>query len=209
MPQFSQKLKRIVRVIALSTVVTITLSTAATAFPTSTSMIENLFQPLASLISADIGRISISGTSAYPQLSGEILLSETSTGLRLVGNLINTPPGVHGFHIHEFGSCAEDGQAAGRHYNPDRVKHGNLLTDGLRHAHAGDLGNVVVSADGTAFWEQTFPGLSLNSGNYAVAGRSVILHAAPDDFSQPTGNAGARIGCGTIRSISTGNAGMP
>jgi superoxide dismutase, Cu-Zn family len=26
----------------------------------------------------------------------------------------------------------------------------------------------------------------------------VIVHAKPDDFGQPVGNAGARIGCGVI-----------
>ncbi|NBD32001.1 MAG: hypothetical protein GVY17_03250 [Cyanobacteria bacterium] len=60
------------------------------------------------------------------------------------------------------------------------------------------LGNVVVAADGTAVWEETFPGLSLNNGDYTVVGRALILHADPDDFSQPIGNAGARIRCGAI-----------
>ncbi|NET38022.1 MAG: superoxide dismutase family protein [Cyanothece sp. SIO1E1] len=27
---------------------------------------------------------------------------------------------------------------------------------------------------------------------------AIIVHADPDDFSQPVGNAGARIGCGAI-----------
>jgi Cu-Zn family superoxide dismutase len=36
-----------------------------------------------------------------------------------------------------------------------------------------------------------------------VGGRAIILHEKMDDFSQPTGNAGGRIGCGTI--IVTGN----
>lgn len=182
--QFSKKIKQLIGLTALSTVVAVA---AAVASPL-----------LYSQTSAAIGQALIQGTSAYPELSGEILLYETSAGLRLVGTLNNAPPGAHGFHIHEFGSCADDGQAAGGHYNPDGVKHGNLLTDGFEGAHAGDLGNIVVASNGTAVWEETFPGLSLSSGNYPVVGRSMILHADPDDFGQPTGNAGARIGCGTI-----------
>jgi len=182
--QFSKKIKQLIGLTALSTVVAVA---AAVASPL-----------LYSQTSAAIGQALIQGTSAYPELSGEILLYETSAGLRLVGTLNNAHPGAHGFHIHEFGSCADDGQAAGGHYNPDGVKHGNLLTDGFEGAHAGDLGNVVVASNGTAVWEETFPGLSLSSGNYPVVGRSMILHADPDDFGQPTGNAGPRIGCGTI-----------
>ena len=38
------------------------------------------------------------------------------------------------------------------------------------------------------------------SGPNSVIGRSVIVHAKPDDFKtqQPPGNAGDRIGCGVI-----------
>ena len=38
------------------------------------------------------------------------------------------------------------------------------------------------------------------SGPNSVIGRSVIVHAKPDDFKtqQPPGNAGDRIGCGMI-----------
>ena len=33
-----------------------------------------------------------------------------------------------------------------------------------------------------------------------VAGRALIVHAAPDDYaSQPAGNAGARVACGIIK----------
>ncbi|NBD17612.1 MAG: superoxide dismutase family protein [Cyanobacteria bacterium] len=193
--QFSKKIKQLIGLTVLSTVVVI--ATSAVASPFSPSILGNFFPSLHSSNSTQIGYASIQGTSNHPELSGKILLHETSAGLRLIGMLKNVPPGAHGFHIHEFGSCADDGQAAGGHYNPDGVKHGNLLTDGFEGAHAGDLGNVVAS-NGTASWKETFPGLSLSSGNYPVVGRAVILHADPDDFGQPTGNAGARIGCGTI-----------
>ena len=35
-----------------------------------------------------------------------------------------------------------------------------------------------------------------------VIGRTVVIHSDPDDFSsQPSGHAGARIGCGVIRAF--------
>ncbi|MBI2167628.1 MAG: superoxide dismutase family protein, partial [Candidatus Omnitrophica bacterium] len=47
--------------------------------------------------------------------------------------------------------------------------------------------------------EKVVPGLTLKEGEYAVAGRALILHEKEDDFGQPTGNAGGRIACGVIQ----------
>lgn len=134
--------------------------------------------------------------------SGEVLaiaeLEDTSEGLAIEVSFLDAPSGTHGFHIHENGSCAESGKAAGGHYNPDGVKHGKLLEDGFEGAHAGDLGNVVIGDTGEGIYSALIPGLSLEEGSYAVGNRTFILHAQPDDFGQPTGNAGARVGCGVI-----------
>ncbi|NJL85906.1 MAG: superoxide dismutase family protein [Leptolyngbyaceae cyanobacterium SM1_1_3] len=35
--------------------------------------------------------------------------------------------------------------------------------------------------------------------NFIFANRAVILHADADDFGQPTGHVGDRIGCGVIQ----------
>ena len=35
-------------------------------------------------------------------------------------------------------------------------------------------------------------------GKYGVLGRALVVHEKPDDFGQPTGNAGARLACGLI-----------
>lgn len=151
-----------------------------------------------SLPSNPIAQVIMSGSANHPNLTGNLLLTETSAGLHLSGTLANVPPGEHGFHVHEVGSCAENGMAAGGHFNPEQVEHGHLLADGPKKAHAGDLGNVAIDSYGTVILDQTFPDLSLNSGPYAVAGRAIVLHEKADDFSQPNGNAGARIGCGVI-----------
>lgn len=145
----------------------------------------------------------LSGTELAPEITGNISLTETDEGLLMTGTFANVPVGMHGFHIHEGGSCAEEGGAAGGHYNPEDVEHGYLPSMGFDEAHAGDLGNVQVTSDTEeTTWTLEVKGLSLTSGEYAVANRAFILHADPDDLSQPTGNAGARIACGVIESPS-------
>ena len=42
-------------------------------------------------------------------------------------------------------------------------------------------------------------GPTVAAGPASLVARSVIVHAQPDDYStQPTGNSGARLGCGVI-----------
>src|SRR5690554_8113024 len=56
---------------------------------------------------------------------GEVQLTDSAAGLVIRTNLTQLPPGPHGFHIHENGSCApaeKDGKmqaalAAGGHFN--------------------------------------------------------------------------------------------
>jgi superoxide dismutase, Cu-Zn family len=101
----------------------------------------------------------------------------------------------HGFHIHEFGDAtAPDGMSAGGHFNPDKHQHGK---PGDPNSHPGDMGNLKADDKGHAHLEITLAQASV-SGKNAVLGRGVIVHAKPDDFSQPTGNAGGRIGIGVI-----------
>ncbi len=148
--------------------------------------------------SAETAKAAIHGTGLQPELQGEVTLTDTESGLLIQGSLTGAPAGLHGFHIHEFGLCHESGNAAGSHFNPKDTPHGNLIADSQQKAHAGDLGNLTVREDGTATWLYTLPGLSLAKGPNPVAGRALIVHEKPDDFGQPTGNAGGRIGCGSI-----------
>ena len=149
---------------------------------------------------AESGRALIQGIGEYS--TGTATLSTTGAGkdagLQVVVRVSNSPPGKHGLHIHQYGNCNDSGNAAGGHYNPDNVPHGFLPSDGLARAHPGDLGNIEVGPDGSGSLSVVLPGVSLSGGQYAVAGRAIVLHEKPDDFGQPTGNAGSRIGCGTI-----------
>lgn len=147
---------------------------------------------------AATGTADIKGTKEGSAVTGTAVLTETPEGLKVSLSLENVPPGKHGFHIHEKGACGDEGMAAGGHYNPEAAPHGFLPKDGFSHAHAGDFGNVEIASDGTGKMETVLPGLSLTGGKYDVMGKAVILHEKEDDFGQPTGNAGGRIGCGVI-----------
>jgi Cu-Zn family superoxide dismutase len=43
--------------------------------------------------------------------------------------------------------------------------------------------------------------LAIGAGETNILGRSVVIHADPDDTkSQPAGNSGKRVACGVIKS---------
>jgi len=109
------------------------------------------------------------------------------------------PPGVHAVHIHEHGDCsAPDGTSAGGHWNPGGQDHGKW---GVEPFHLGDIGNITVGEDGTGKLTLITDLWSMGTGaENDILDRAIIVHAGADDFTtQPTGNAGARIGCGVIR----------
>jgi Cu-Zn family superoxide dismutase len=67
--------------------------------------------------------------------------------------------------------------------------------------HIGDIGNLVVGADGTGTIERETNLWSIGGkgANKNVVGHAIIIHEGPDDFSsQPSGAAGPRVGCGEI-----------
>lgn len=140
----------------------------------------------------------VQGTQKDSAVSGEFFLEDTEKGMNLRGKVTGLTPGKHGFHVHEFGSCGAEGKDAGSHFNPHGAKHGYLPDNKLKHAHAGDFGNLEADASGTATIDITLPGLTVSSNPFSVAGRALIIHEHEDDFSQPLGNAGGRVGCGLI-----------
>lgn len=137
-------------------------------------------------------------TSEGSAITGKVSFMEVDEGLKINAAVENAPPGKHGFHIHEKGDCSDQGNAAGGHFNPDNVSHGDVEKQGLQKAHAGDFGNIEIGSDGKGKLEKVIPGLTLEGGKYGVVGRSVILHEKEDNFGQPTGNAGGRIACAII-----------
>lgn len=131
------------------------------------------------------------------QVGGTIELVEVAGGVTLTANLTGLTPGEHGFHIHEHGDCsAPDATSAGGHWNPAGQPHG--APDAAAH-HMGDAGNLTAGADGAVTQTITLQGVTLGDGDASAIGKGFIIHEKVDDFTtQPTGNAGARVGCGVI-----------
>lgn len=133
---------------------------------------------------------------------GQIQLLDSPAGLVIQTNLTQLPPGPHGFHIHEKGSCApaeKDGKmgaalAAGGHFNPKSApNHGTPLT-----GHMGDLPILQVETNGTAKVSLIAPRLKLAD----VQGLAIMVHAGGDNYSdhpKPLGGGGDRIACGVIK----------
>ena len=133
----------------------------------------------------------VKGTILFMQAPGTpTLIKGTITGLE---------PGLHGFHIHEFGDMSDGCKSMGGHYNPDGVDHGDL-----KQGHVGDLENVLADDKGVAKFSIVAPRVDL-IGERSVIGRGIVIHEDEDDLgkggdaeSLKTGNAGERLACGVI-----------
>ncbi len=129
-------------------------------------------------------------------VTGVVAFAKVEGGMRVMATVKNLAPGLHGFHIHEYGDCsAVDAVSAGGHFNPLNKPHG---APNSAERHVGDLGNIEANQSGLATVDFVDPLLSLE-GPQAIIGRSVIVHAKADDLkTQSTGAAGARLACGVI-----------
>src|SRR5258708_7498088 len=113
------------------------------------------------------------------KVKGKVTFTQKDDGVEIVGDFTGLQPGKHGFHVHEFGDCSmADGKCAGGHFNPNGGKHSSPDDPGR---HAGDFGNIKADSTGKASFKMTDSMLSL-SGPNSVIGRSVIVHAKPDDM---------------------------
>jgi Cu-Zn family superoxide dismutase len=147
--------------------------------------------------------INLVSAEGAPQPIGLVKIEETQYGLLFTPQLKSLPPGIHGFHVHQNGSCASattDGKvvpagAAGGHFDPDKTgKHLGPYGAG----HLGDLPAVYVNADGTANYPVLAPRLKKLS---EVTGHALMVHAGGDNHSDmpaPLGGGGARMACGVI-----------
>ncbi len=123
-------------------------------------------------------------------------------GVKITGNLKGLPAGEHALHFHAVAKCEAPGfTTAGGHFNPDTHHHGINNPESPK-PHAGDMANFTVGPKGTFKLNVLNTAVTLGDGAtslFTAGGTALMIHAKADDLkSDPSGNAGDRIACGTI-----------
>lgn len=147
---------------------------------------------------------NIKGNYLAPHLQGTVEFFPWQNGTIVKVEVMNLPAqqttlghissGMFAFHIHEGASCGIDNvnnnfHTTGGHFNP---------TNNVHPFHAGDLPSLLAN-NGYAYmivYTDRFKPLE-------VINRAVIIHQNPDDYrTQPSGNSGNMIACGSIKQVS-------
>ncbi len=143
--------------------------------------------------------VNISGTYADTVVTGTATFEQVDGKVKMLLN-ITVPSKANksvAVHIHEHPGCGDNGKDAHGHWNPTNVAHGQW---GSAAFHSGDIGNLELDAEGKGT-------KTLETDRWTIGGdsttnildRSIIIHSGVDDYtSQPSGDAGNRIGCGII-----------
>ena len=139
----------------------------------------------------------INGSEKYPDLKGYVYFTETDDGTAVSIAVRGLPtdssicgPDIFAVHIHDGSSCTGNSEDlfsdTDGHFNPYKCEH---------PFHAGDM-PPLFGVDGSAVLLFLTNRFSVEE----IIGRTVIIHARPDDFmTQPSGNSGEKIACGVIR----------
>ena len=139
----------------------------------------------------------ITGNPGNGEINGIVRFYPVAEGVLINAEVYGLPAGpgsggtgIFGFHIHEGSSCSgtkDDAYAnAGQHFNPEQTPHPE---------HAGDM-PPLFGDGGNAWMLYVTDRFSIPE----IIGKAIIIHSAPDDFTtQPSGNSGAKIACGTIQ----------
>ncbi|XP_065314999.1 superoxide dismutase [Cu-Zn]-like [Gordionus sp. m RMFG-2023] len=134
-------------------------------------------------------------------LKGRINFKQIDNGsVTLDGYIKGLTPGLHGFHVHQYGNLSRECLASGIHFNPTGLTHGS--PDSLIR-HVGDLGNIEASQSGEAKINIKDNIISLDpASRFSILNRAIVVHKNKDDLgkggneeSLKTGNAGDRIDC--------------
>lgn len=139
---------------------------------------------------------NLMGSMSNASVSGVAYFYQTSNGILLLVQVQGLPTAVQycgptffASHIHEGATCtgtkADPFANVGLHYNPNNCLH---------PSHAGDL-PPLINNKGNALMAILVSSFTMDE----VIGRTLIIHANPDNFrTQPTGAAGEKIACGQI-----------
>jgi len=144
------------------------------------------------------------------KLTGQAVFQQTAHGVLIEITVHGLEPGAHAIMVHTTASCDPKKlfTSAGPDFSFEPTKlHGYLVKGGPR---PGDLPNQFAGADGTLHATLLSNAFSLGNGKKTIFdrdGASIIVHARADDYAtQPDGNSGARISCGTIiRTVAPGS----
>lgn len=165
-----------------------------------TGLLLNGCSTATNLQSAAQGTAVLIGATGQP--TGAALLTISREGAMQLAIEVTglKPQHRHGVHLHTTGTCQAPAFAsAGPHLNPNGRKHGLENPAG---SHLGDLPNLIADDHGTARIAATLPGdpAALLQQLFDQDGTAIVLHADADDLrTDPSGNSGARIACGTMR----------
>jgi Cu-Zn family superoxide dismutase len=141
--------------------------------------------------------VAVMNPSSGSRVSGTVTFTILENGkVKVEATITNLTPGKHGIHIHEYGDCSDaKAMSAGGHYAGEHKEHSSPEST-VRHL--GDLGNIEANAEGIGKLSYIDEAIS-KAGLESIVGRGVIIHEKEDDLkTQPTGNAGGRVACGTI-----------
>lgn len=132
-------------------------------------------------------------------VKGTVRFTQQAQGVKVTAHVTGLTPGKHGYHVHVNGDCSSpDGKSAGTHFNFEGSSQ-NPPADIDRIT--GNLGNLDADQGGEANASSIVEKATL-TGEKSIIGRSVIVHAKPNDPSQPPiGAAGARQACGVIKAV--------
>ena len=133
---------------------------------------------------------AVTGTTTFETVNGKVKMVLNITAASRANKSVAV-------HIHEHGGCGNAGGDAHGHWNPTKVNHGKWGSDAF---HSGDIGNVDLNGEGKGTKELETDRWTIGGDSTTnILNRSIIVHGGTDDFkTQPTGNAGNRIGCGII-----------
>jgi superoxide dismutase, Cu-Zn family len=142
-------------------------------------------------------------------ISGDVQFFQIRSGfiaeVRIVAKVVGLEPNsVHGFHIHENGTCSPDFAAAGGHYDPGPF--GMSDPDANHPHHMGDIPNLRADDKGVARLEAVTSRVTIGTGAntlFDANGSSVIVHLNEDlgATGVPGGSGGPRIACGVIELV--------